>query len=165
VKTTREVAQVLNISAAALRAHIAAGHIAMPARRAGLTYLWGESEISQARRELAKPGRRRPHWFREALLQDEPQERTKLDGEFRGCLTYFEFRGRIPGTPYLFRWRIEGGVSRYPWNREAAPAFKSKGRRVSRIVGRAFCRKLPARAQEETPAGLGPRGTDRAGHR
>ncbi len=82
MKTTREVAQVLNISAAALRAHIAAGHIAMPARRAGLTYLWEESEISQARRELAKPGRRRPHWFREALLQDKPQERTKVDG---GC--------------------------------------------------------------------------------
>jgi hypothetical protein len=52
MKSTREAAKNLNISAAALRAHTAAGHVKAPTRRVGLSYLWSEREIEAARQEL-----------------------------------------------------------------------------------------------------------------
>jgi len=67
MKTTKEVAEKLGISPAALRAHIAAGNVARPERRAGMMFLWTAAEIEAARRSLSVPGRRRPRYVAEAL--------------------------------------------------------------------------------------------------
>ena len=67
MKTTREVAEQLGISPAALRAHLASGNVARPERRAGLMFLWTRDEIEAAARSLSVPGRRRPRYVAEAL--------------------------------------------------------------------------------------------------
>ena len=67
MKTTREVAQELNIKPAALRQHIAAGNIAKPKRRAGLVFLWTPKEITAACHVLSQPGRRQPRYVAQAL--------------------------------------------------------------------------------------------------
>ena len=69
MKSTREVSRELNISPAALRAHIASGHVQVPTRRIGLSFLWTELEVEAARQALAIPGRRRSHWFRNATAE------------------------------------------------------------------------------------------------
>ena len=69
MKSTRDTAKELDIRPAALRAHISEGHVKAPVRRIGLSYVWSDSEIEAARKELEKPGRRRPHWFRDACLK------------------------------------------------------------------------------------------------
>ena len=70
MKSTREVAAELNISAAALRQHISKGHVATPARRAGMMFLWADEEIDAARVALAVPGRRRPRYVAAALRRE-----------------------------------------------------------------------------------------------
>lgn len=69
MKTTREVAEELELSPAALRQHIAAGHIARPKRRAGLLFLWTPDEVAAAQAALSKPGRRRPRYVVDALAE------------------------------------------------------------------------------------------------
>lgn len=69
MKCTRDVAQELNISAAALRHHISAGHIATPKRRVGILFLWNLEEIEAARKVLSEPGRRRPRYVAMALRE------------------------------------------------------------------------------------------------
>ena len=67
MKTTKEVAQQLNIKPAALRQHIAGGNIAKPKRRVGLMFLWTAKEIELARQVLSEPGRRQPRYVVQAL--------------------------------------------------------------------------------------------------
>lgn len=67
MKTTREVAEALGLTPAALRQHIAAGNVARPKRRAGMMFLWTEEEVEAAARSLSVPGRRRPRYVAEAL--------------------------------------------------------------------------------------------------
>jgi hypothetical protein len=69
MRTTREVAGELGISAAALRAHMATGNVLPPKRRAGLMFLWTRAEIEAARLALDVPGRRRPHYMTKALAE------------------------------------------------------------------------------------------------
>ncbi len=69
MKTTKEVAQELNIKPAALRQHIASGNIAIPKRRAGSVFLWTAKEIELACQRLSEPGRRRPRYVAQALQQ------------------------------------------------------------------------------------------------
>jgi hypothetical protein len=71
MKTTREVAAEIGIAPAALRAHLAAGNVQPPQRRAGLMFLWTAAEIDSARRALGEPGRRRPHYMAKALAKAE----------------------------------------------------------------------------------------------
>ena len=70
METTKEVAEQLGISAAALRAHIATGNVLPPKRRAGLMFLWTRAEIEAARLALNVPGRRRPHYMAKALAEE-----------------------------------------------------------------------------------------------
>jgi DNA-binding transcriptional MerR regulator len=67
METTKEVASLLGISPAALRAHLSAGNVPQPQRRAGLMFLWTREEIEAARLALGVPGRRRPRYMAEAL--------------------------------------------------------------------------------------------------
>ncbi|MCP4256639.1 MAG: hypothetical protein GY774_03820 [Planctomycetes bacterium] len=67
MKTTKEVAQELNIKPAALRQHIASGNIAKPKRRAGMLFLWTLKEIKVARQVLSQPGRRQSRYVVQAL--------------------------------------------------------------------------------------------------
>jgi len=67
MKTTKQVAQELNIKPAALRQHIAAGNIVTPKLRAGLVFLWTAKEIESARQALSEPGRRRPRYVAQSL--------------------------------------------------------------------------------------------------
>ena len=69
METTKEAARQLGLSAAALRAHIAAGNVTPPKRRAGLMFLWTPEEIAAARAALSEPGRRRPHYMAKALTE------------------------------------------------------------------------------------------------
>jgi hypothetical protein len=69
MKTTKEAARQLGLSAAALRAHIAACNVTPPKRRAGLMFLWTRAEIEAARLALNVPGRRRPRYMAKALAQ------------------------------------------------------------------------------------------------
>ncbi len=69
MKCTREVAQELDISAAALRHHISAGHITAPKCRVGMLFLWSPEEIEAARGVLSQPGRRRPIYVAAALRE------------------------------------------------------------------------------------------------
>ena len=71
MKTTKEAARQLGVAAAALRAHIAAGNVTPPKRRAGLMFLWTRAEIEAARLALSVPGRRRPHYMAKALAADK----------------------------------------------------------------------------------------------
>lgn len=69
MKTTKEVAKQLGFSPAALRAHMAAGNVAPPKRRAGLMFLWTPAEIEAARQALNQVGRRRPRYMAKALAE------------------------------------------------------------------------------------------------
>ncbi len=69
MRTTKEVAQELGISAAALRAHVAAGNVVAPRRRVGIMFLWTAAEVEAARQALAVPGRRRPRYLVDALAK------------------------------------------------------------------------------------------------
>ena len=58
--TTGEVAKQLDIQPPALRAHIHTGALSVPALSVGPAYLWSWDEVQAARKELSRPGRRKP---------------------------------------------------------------------------------------------------------
>ena len=74
MKTTKEAAKQLGVLAAALRAHIAAGNVVPPRRRAGMMFLWTRAEIEAARLALSVPGRRRPRYMAKALAEGAADE-------------------------------------------------------------------------------------------
>jgi len=75
--TTEQVAERLDMKQPALRAHIHAGHITRPGLKVGTGYLWTSAEVQAARKELARPGRRKP---RRIIDADEQAGRHAVPG-------------------------------------------------------------------------------------